>query len=338
MAKEIIENLNLDEALAQKNCIVRGKMNLMKKADGSSVFIPVTVVCGAEDGPTFLVDACIHGEEYEGCEAILHFLRKVDPSVLRGKMICVPVLNLEGFMTGTRGAIHDYYGFNDLNRSFPGRDDGFFTQYLAKFYKDNIMEKADYYLSFHGGGNYLYLQPESGAHVYPDEIGEKSMAMAKAFGANAIWRNVPGTFNGTGTSRELAHDMGIPSCLAEIGGQSTRFGFRTENVARLEKGIWNIMKHLDMLPGDPELAEVCYVAEVEYLHCHNGGLHYLQQEPLTPIKKGEVLSVIRDIFDNEVEVIRAPYDGMIIGYWAYSLIQPHQHAYLYGKVVETMTK
>ena len=334
---EFQENLNLDEALSKKDCIIKGKINLMKKVDGNDVFIPAIVVNGAEDGPTFLVDACIHGEEYEATEAILQAVPKMDTAKIRGKVLMILAVNMEAFMTGTRGAYHDYYGLNDLNRMFPGRPDAFFTQYLAYFYKNNIMVRADYYLSYHGGGNYLYLQPEAGYHYFGDKVSEISKGMAKAFGANCIWRNDLSKGCGTnmrGTSREIAHELGIPSCLAEIGGQSTRFGFRKENVDRLERGIWNIMKYLKMIDGELELADTCYSLNIEYLHCHNGGLHYPQQQPLTPIKKGTVLSVITDVFGNVVEEIVAPYDGMIVGYWAYSIIHPHNHAYLYGAIHE----
>jgi predicted deacylase len=333
----IVKNLNLDEALSKKNSITKGKINLMTKVDGNSVFIPAIVVCGAEDGPTFLIDACIHGEEYEATEAILQAVPKMDTTKIRGKVIMILAVNMEAFMTGTRGAYHDYYGLNDLNRMFPGREDAFFTQYLASFYKNNVIAKANFYLSYHGGGNYLYLQPEAGYHVFNDEFDETSKGMAKAFGANCIWRNDLSQLSGTnmhGTSREIAHSMGIPSCLAEIGGQSTRFGFRTENVDRLERGIWNIMKYLKMIDGELELADTCYTLNIEYLHCHNGGLHYPQQKPLVPIKKGTTLSIITDVFGNVVEEIKAPYDGMIAGYWAYSLIHPRNHAFLYGAIHE----
>lgn len=335
--RTIVENLNLDEALAKKNCITYGKINLMKKADTNNVFIPAIVVCGAEDGPTFLVEACVHGEEYEGCEAILQAVEKMNPEEIRGKVIAIPAVNMEAFMIGQRGALHDYYGLNDLNRMYPGRDDAFFTQYLAHYHLNEICMKADFVLDFHGGGNYLYLQPEALWMGGDDECAPQREAMAKAFGAKAIWYD-PGTnFNGAGTCiDDNLIARGIPTMIAEVGGQSSRFGFRHESVDVLERGLFNMMKLYDMIDGEPITEPECFVADVEYLHCHNGGIHYPQKQPLTPIKEGEVLSVITDVFGNVVEEMRAPYDGMIIGYWAYSIIHPHNHAYLYGKVVDTV--
>lgn len=332
----IIEDLNLDEALQKKDCITYGKINLMKKADTNSVFIPAIVICGAEEGPTFLVEACMHGEEYEGCEAILQMVEHVDTKKIRGKVLAIPALNLEAFMTGTRGAIHDYYGnSDDLNRVYPGRDDAFFTQYLAYFHLNNICDKIDYYLDFHGGGNYLFLQPETIVLGGDDEAAKKSLEMGKAFGANAIWYDVPGKFNGSeGCFDPYLRQKGIPGIAAEIGGQSSRYGFRKKNVDRLEQGIWNCMMCLDMIDGEPVIPDEVYVADIEYLHCHNGGVHYPQKEPLTPIKKGETLSIIKDVFGRVVEEIKAPYDGMIIGYWAYTIIQPRNHAYLYGRMLD----
>lgn len=333
--REIIENLNLEEALQKKNCITYGKINLMKKADTTNVFIPTIVICGAEDGPTFLVEACMHGEEYEGCEAILSAVEKMNPAEIRGKVIAIPALNLEAFMVGRRGALHDYYGLNDLNRIYPGRDDAFFTQYLAHYHLNEIVAKADFVLDFHGGGNYLYLQPEALWMDGDSECAKEREKMAKAFGAKAIWYDVPGKFNGIEGCMDVNADkMGIPAIVAEVGGQSSRFGFRKESVDVLERGLFNIMKLYDMIDGEPIVDPECVIADIEYLHCHNGGLHYPQKAPLTPIKEGETLSIITDIFGNVVEEMKAPYDGMVIGYWAYSIIHPHNHAYLYGRIVD----
>lgn len=333
--KLIVDNLNLDEALAKQNCVTYGKLNLMKKVDGSDVFIPIIVICGAKEGPTFLVEACMHGEEYEGCEAILSAVKKMDPADIRGKVIAIPALNLEAFMAGNRGALHDYYGLNDMNRIYPGRNDAFFTQYLAHYHLHEIIDKADFIVDFHGGGNYLYLQPEALWLAGDDPSAKQREAMAKAFGAKAIWYDVPGNFNGAaGCMDDYCVGLGKPAMIAEVGGQASRFGFRAESVGVLERGLFNIMKLYDMIDGEPEVEPDCVIADVEYLHCHNGGIHYPQKKPLVPIKEGETLSIITDIFGNVVEEIKAPYDGIIIGYWAYSVINPRNHAYLYGKVLD----
>lgn len=337
--RTIVEGLNLDEALKKVDCVTYGKINLMRKADTTNVFIPAIVICGALEGPTFLVQAGLHGNEYEGCEAILQMVEKVDTKRLRGRIIAIPALNLEAFMSGNRGAFQDVFGTNDMNRVYPGRENGFFSQWMAHYHLNQIASKADFIVDLHGGGNQLYLQPEVIVISGDDDQAESRMRMGKAFGADAIWYDMPGKFNGANECFDtLAMQMRIPCIVVECGSQSSAHGFRRSNVDLIERGIFNIMKLYHMIDGEPEVNENCRVIDIEYLHCQNGGIHRLEQPPQKLVKEGTVLSTIMDVFGNVVEEIKAPYDGMIAGYWSYSLIYPRSQSIIFGKLVEETKK
>src|SRR5690554_91984 len=66
--------------------------------------IPLTVFVGprAEPGRGLVAFGSTHGNEYEGPAAIKGLLSEIEPSRVLGRIILVPVLNVEAFRTGTR--------------------------------------------------------------------------------------------------------------------------------------------------------------------------------------------------------------------------------------------
>jgi hypothetical protein len=86
---------------------------------GDPVRIPVTVVNGDREGPTLFLSAAAHGDELNGIEIVREVAHEWDHADLRGTLICMPVLNVPGFIAQERYLpIYD----RDLNRSFPGSE------------------------------------------------------------------------------------------------------------------------------------------------------------------------------------------------------------------------
>src|SRR5262245_50756696 len=53
---------------------------IVSRADGSQVAIPVLVVRGARAGKTLLASAGVHGDEFEGMQAIWQLFDELDPA------------------------------------------------------------------------------------------------------------------------------------------------------------------------------------------------------------------------------------------------------------------
>lgn len=75
---------------------------------------------GRQDGPTLVVDACNHGDEYEGTEGIIKTFEGLDVSKMKGSFIGIPALNAEAFAEMKRYNTLDFVP-QDLNRIYPGR-------------------------------------------------------------------------------------------------------------------------------------------------------------------------------------------------------------------------
>jgi predicted deacylase len=318
----------LDTVLRESEGRREGYIRIGMKPDGSWVSIPVTVVEGKGDGPLLLVDACAHGDEYEGAEAIIELARSIDPKRLRGTFVGVPALNFDAFCAAQRISPID---FVNLNRVFPGNPRSFISHRIAHAYTERLQKNSDFIISFHGGGTVLHLEPMVGYQPQDDEVGRKTRELAVAFGTKVLWRmqNLP--FDGVASVEAKA--LGIPAILPEIGSHCSRLYDRRKNVDLCRDGIVNVMRHLDMLEGKPEPHPEQMDAELHYIHSDNGGIHRLGKAIMERAKRGEVLATVTDVFGEKLSEVAAPFDGIVLGFWSLPVIQPGDWSYLYGKIL-----
>jgi len=319
-------DFNLDEIKKQRGKKHEGFIELCSKVDGSKIRMPYIIICGEQDGPTFLVDCCIHGDEYEGAEGIIKATRSLSPKDIKGTLVTVPVVNLEAFADGQRVAKMDWT-LQDMNRCFPGNPEGLITQRIAYFYTENFIKKADVELSFHGGGNFLYLEPLCAARPPRPELFEYNKSLAKAFGVQVIWIGLPSF---AGTTLTATTEAGIPLLVAELGGQGVRHEHREELVDRCANGIKNVMKKMGMLDGEVKERDDYVEVKLKYVHTDEGGFHHMLKKPLEAFKKGDVVAEVTDLFGDKVGEVRAPMDGVLVGYWSYSTINPGNWSFLMG--------
>ena len=104
---------------------------------------------GATPGPTLLVLGAVHGDEYEGVEAIPAVFRRVAPDVLRGALLMVPICNVPAYESVLRSSPID--GLN-LARVFPGDSNGTITQRIAYWITQKLIKPADLVIDLHSGG------------------------------------------------------------------------------------------------------------------------------------------------------------------------------------------
>ncbi|MBI2951874.1 succinylglutamate desuccinylase/aspartoacylase family protein, partial [bacterium] len=126
-----------------------GWLNVASRPDGGDWRLPFLCVTGAKAGPTLLVIAGVHGDEYEGVEAIPEIFSRIDPRSLRGALLMVPVCNVPAYEAATRSSPLD--GLN-LARVFPGDENGSVTQRIAHWITERLLKGADLLIDLHSGG------------------------------------------------------------------------------------------------------------------------------------------------------------------------------------------
>jgi predicted deacylase len=325
----IKQKIELDEIVYNKGNRTDGYINFGIKPDGSKFRFPVTIIEGEAEGPTLLVDACTHGDEYEGAEAIIKLIKNLEKGNFKGTFVGVTALNLEAFSNLTRSSITDDL---NLNRVFPGNSEKYITQRLADIYMKRVVKNVDFVITFHGGGDVLHLEPIVGYQPGDDEISKATHEIANAFGAKYTWRmqNLP--FEGV-TAVEYKKILGIPSILPEIGSHCDRLHNREKNIGICHDGIINVMKHLEMMEGTVSESKELMDVELHYLHANNGGIQRQIKKENDIVEEGEILAEIFDVFGNKIEELRAPYRGVVIGFWSISVIRPGDWWYLFAKIL-----
>jgi predicted deacylase len=295
------------------------------RGDGTHIRLPLVVVNGAHEGPTFVASGGVHGDEYEGPEAILRTWSALDPQQLKGTFVGVPVVNVTAVEAASRKSPID--GF-DLNRIFPGRADGYISEKTAHFFFHEIVLKADGYLDLHAAGNGFAIAP-MGIYLETgdDEFKARELAFAKAAGVDLLWkgRGLWSAPHVEGVKR------GIPGITVELGQE----GRCSEPLVALgEQIMLNLMKHLGIIEGTPQLPEKRTIVKGTYLHSQAGGIFHPRAEVRQAVKRGDTVGVITDYIGETLETIEAPCDGIICSTRTFPAIRPGEWTVFVGEVVE----
>jgi uncharacterized protein len=306
----------------EKKC---GVLKISQRADGSDIFVPLMVVNGAQDGAVLNISGGCHGDEYEGMETVRRVYHSLEPKNLRGALIGVPIINTMAYEVGDRCTPFD--GLN-LNRCFPGKPQGFFTERLAYIYLNEVAKKADYVIDMHGGGNIMALAPMA---IYRDdknpEVAKRAENLVRSTGIQLVWK---GSGGWTGPITLEAQRAGIPAITVEIAGEGR---YREEVVSQFLKMIDNVLKAHNMIDGKPSLPSTVRNFEGTFINSVKGGFYKQSAEIQQEVKKGETIATISDYFGNVIEEIHAPYDGVVCSKRTFGLVEPGGWTAMIGKIL-----
>jgi N-alpha-acetyl-L-2,4-diaminobutyrate deacetylase len=211
-------------------------------AGWANLMVPVTVVRGG-DGPTALVLAGNHGDEYPGQVAILRLCRELTPERVRGRVILVPCLNMPASRAMTRLSPLDGKNFN---RCFPGRADGTVSEVLAHYLSTVLFPLADIVIDIHTGGRSTDFVPCAHMHLVPDREQRRQMiAGTEAWNSDVAF--LYADIAGTGLLPVEAERQGKVVITTEMGGGEVV----TAAVHRLtQTGLRNVLVHFGVLRGE----------------------------------------------------------------------------------------
>ena len=272
--------------------------------------IPVTIVNGASDGPVLALIAGIHGYEYPPITALQAMRTQLDPAALSGIVILVHIANMPAFLGRTI-----YYSPVDgknLNRMFPGDPDGSISQRIAYILTTQVIDQANYLIDLHAGdGNealrpYVYM-PVTGNAVFDSKI----EGLAVAFGLDHIVVDT-GPQHAKGPSLfadQTALERGIPAITTETGKSGSNDPYW---VGLAETGIWNVLRHLDMIAEDEVVnTGITWLSDYRVIESAHSGIFRAVTKDGYSVAEGAVLGVLLDFFGDELTTIRAPFAGVV---------------------------
>jgi predicted deacylase len=210
--------------------------------DAAVIPSPIAVLSGGA-GPTVLLIAGTHGDEYEGQILLQELIRSIDPAEVSGRLIVLPALNIAAVREGRRVASVD--GVN-LNRSLPGDAAGGPAQQIASIVAEDLIPLADFVMDIHSGGIASEYVPS--AFVYhgptPELWAQKTAAVA-AF--NVPYSVVVQPMLKSGSISGAADRAGVPMISTELGGRGT---VSLPILQRARKGLRALLGHWGLLQDD----------------------------------------------------------------------------------------
>lgn len=207
----------------------------------ANVFIPITVVSRGR-GPTVLVLAGNHGDEFQGQIAIMKLARELKPSMVRGRIILIPSLNFPAARAATRLSPVD--GQN-LNRAFPGRPEGAVTDQIAHYLTTVLFPLSDVVIDIHSGGRSMEFIPCSTMHLVPDRA-QRARMLDAMLAWNADFGFLYADIAGAGLLPVEAENQGKLVVTTEMGGGEAV----PADVHRVtQSGLRNVLIHIGALQG-----------------------------------------------------------------------------------------
>lgn len=274
---------------------------LSRLADHTDMMLRTHVVHGKKPGPTLFVSAAIHGDEIIGVEIIRRISRMKMLSKIKGTLILIPVVNSYGFL-GMSRYLPDR---RDLNRVFPGFENGSPASQLAYTFMQEIVSKCDYGVDLHSGAIHRENLPQIRANLDTPEVKDIATAFGASIMLNSNLRD--------GSLREAAQTVGCHMLLYEAG-EALRFN---ETAVRIGvKGVLGVMRQTGMLPKlKPSKKRVTPVqpASSHWVRAPISGLMRAAHSLGDVVKKGAVIASVSGPLGETEEDVLAKHSGVIIG-------------------------
>lgn len=276
---------------------------MVSVGSGMNTTLDVFECAGEVSGPSVLVVAGVHGDEYEGPAAIADLASRLAPESLRGTVQLIPVANPFAFAAGTRTSPID--GLN-LARVFPGKEAGSPTEQLAHLLFHEFAARADYLIDLHSGGVEYEFLPVAGFYGEAN-VENPSFQAARATGIQTLWQlpETPGVL-----SREVTR-AGKVAIGAEYLGAGRLSPEGAKAYARAVQScleLWQLLERSNSL-ALPEAR----VFTNDWLLATATGVFHGRRKLGDSVRRGDELA---DIVGRRGEVlarITAPDKGVVLG-------------------------
>ncbi len=257
-----------------------------------------------------------HGDELEGqyvCFKILNELKKNIDKV-NGIIDIYPALNPIGVDTITRNM--PYFDV-DVNRIFPGNENGSIPEYVASKIIDSLIG-SDIVIDIHASNIFLREIPQV---RMDEENSAKLLPFAKMINTDFIWI-YPAITVLESTLAYSLNELNTPTLVVEMG-----VGMRiTEEYGnQLLIGIYNIMKNLGIYKADKNydirMPIISSGERIYFINSKKSGIFLPKIEHWMDVKKDDILGEIVDVLNGDVlEEVKSPTDGIVFTLREYPVV------------------
>lgn len=291
---------------------------------------PITVVKGGT-GPTVLITAGVHGDEFAGILAARQLIAELPTLDIAGRVIVMPQLNLPACRDTCRVSPLD--GEN-LNRVFPGAPHGSPTQRLAHYLEEDLLRQVDLVLDLHSGGTTARYVPSAFVYRRESPAMQAKRDAARAFGLSVTL--VVDAPLSAGSLLGACERNGVPAIACEVGGGAT---LDRQAIATTRAAVYRVLAWFGTLsaPSDVQPA-----AETTFVHLAFGteravvapvsGAIVPLVDPGDLIKAGQPAALLYSMEDQATppRTLCFPHPGMVTSVIARADVRAGDMIYMTG--------
>jgi predicted deacylase len=297
MSKDILNILGVEVAPGKSATVT---FEVAKMHTRNTLDVPIIIERSKKPGPTVLITAGIHGDEVNGVEIIRQIIAKGINKPKIGTTICVPIINVFGFLNMDRL----FPDGRDLNRVFPGSANGSLASRVAHFVMTELVPHVDFVMDFHTGGADRF----NAAQIRIVKDDPSLTELAHVFGAPFIYysQNLNKSF------RNACRKVGVPMLLFE-GGKSFNIHSNITNTG--VNGAKRVLHHLGMLNSRFKVSQpkvkAIVIEDSKWIRAKYSGMFRVTVAINAYVEKGQVIGNITDPYGSFNYFVKAPNAGYI---------------------------
>ena len=282
---------------------VQVKMDFARLNTRDTIEVPIIVERSKKEGPCLLLIGGVHGDETNGVEIVRQIVAKGFNKPEIGTIICIPLLNVFGFINQTR----EFPDGRDLNRVFPGSQKGSLASRFAYHIMKEVIPHVDYCIDFHTGG----AQRFNYSQIRIDEGDEESLKLAKIFGSPYIVYSK----SQEKTFRKSMVKLGIKVLLFE-GGKSLNLDKTVTKIGI--QGTINVIHELGLKDFSSTVLNThienqpVIIKSSKWIRARHSGMYRSDVRAGQKVEKGVKLGSISDPFGNFEKEFKNTQEGYIL--------------------------
>jgi len=260
---------------------------------------PIYVYRSPEAGPVLALTAGMHGDEINGMEIVRRMLDLGHHKVQRGTTVCMPIINVYGFLNYSR----EVPDGKDVNRSFPGSKTGSLASRVAYHLTHEIIPFIDVGVDFHTGGAMRTNYPQVRCMMKEPRNVELAAAFHAPFTIDSPFR--PHSLRQTAARKDK-------SIIVFEGGESLRMDQHA--IQEGIDGTLRLMRHMNMIDTAPPPREPTRIVwSSAWIRARTAGLFHPMITSGELIQKDQQVGEITDPFGEFKEEVRSTVTGYVVG-------------------------
>ena len=217
----------------------------------------------------------------------------------------MPCFNTEGFYDGVKQISTSDY--KNLNREFPGDENGTSTQKTAFNIEKYLYPIADFIVDLHGGDMNEMLIP---LIFFPYGSGEEMKNYVRDIASRMSVNFRVGSYANNGLY-SYATKKNIPAMLYERGAHGI---WSEEDVLAEKKDMYKLMEIVKEGHDISVNKKQKEIVRAEYVEGECDGLWYPYVKHGQRVKKGELLGVLKNIEGDKLQRVEAKFDAIVLYY------------------------